>query len=473
MLDLHFVIENANLVQENARLKNVKCEVGQIISLSTKRNELIQKHENLVADLKRIEKALGPAMGLIAKGHTSATSPEVREAIERISGIQFVESPQNQIISLINRGVGAYRKKMGEWRKLAEGFKASLSSIDTQIQEELSRIPNMLDPETPPGQTAEDNPVVYEKGQKVYKHPTEDHLTYATEKGWLDMERGAKLCGSSFPLLRGDLARLERALMSFCLDNNRRKGYLEISPPLINNEATVYATGYLPKMADQMYHAEPEGFYLIPTAEAPLTGMHANEIIDSSSLPVRYTSCTPCWRREAAAGKDKKGLLRVHQFMKTEMFVLCRPEESEALHEQLRLDAEDILKQLKLHYRVIELCAGDMSFAASRCWDIECYAPGQGAWLEVSSVSNFRDFQTRRARIKYREEHGKKAKFCHTINGSGLAAPRVLVAIIEQFQNKKGEVIVPKVLRPYMGMQGSIFAGGGTALKSFIDLIVN
>ncbi len=473
MLDLHFVIENPELVKENAHKKKVKCDIDNILSLGEKRKELIQKHESLVADLKRIEKALGPAMGLISKGFTTATSAKVREAVERIEPTTFVEYPQKQVISLINRGIGAYRKKMGEWRKIAEGLKASLNSIDVQVQGELAKIPNMLDPNTPDGEGADDNPVVYESPHKPYKVGIKDHLRYASARGWLDMERGVKLCGSSFPLLMGDLARLERSLMAFCLDNNRRRGYVEVAPPVLNNEATVYATGYLPKMADQMYRAEPEGFYLIPTAEAPLTGMHANEILAASSLPVKYTACTPCWRREAAAGKDNHGLLRVHQFMKTEMFVLCGPEDSEKLHEQLRLDAEEILKKLKLHYRVIELCAGDMSFAAARCWDIECYAPGQDAWLEVSSVSNFQDFQTRRANIKYRDPHSKKAKLCHTINGSGLAAPRVLVAIIEQCQNKKGEVVIPKVLRPYLGMQESIFTGGGAVLKSFFDLIVN
>lgn len=471
MLDLNFVTENAELVKENAQRKGADCDIDKVVSLNKKRKEVIQQHENLVADLKKIEKALGPAMSLISKGFNAATSEKIAKAVESIPPMAFLEDAKKLVTAAIS--LGDYKNKMRESRKLADSFKASLRVIESQIQDELFMVPNLLSPEVPNGSSEDDNQILYEQNTRVYEPFIEEHLEYASKRGLLDMSRGAKLCGSSFPLLMGDLARLERALMCFCLDNNRRKGYVEVSPPLMNNKDTVFSTGYWPKMAEQMYCTDPERFYLIPTTEAPLTGMHAGEILSAEMLPLKYTACTPCWRREAAAGHDQHGLLRVHQFMKTEMFILCRPQDSEQLHEQLRKDIEDILKKLKLHYRVLELCAGDVSFSAARCWDLECYAPGHGSWLEVSSISNFKDFQTRRAEIKYRETSGKKAKFCHTLNGSGLAAPRVLAAILEQCQNKKGEVVVPKVLRPYMGMQESILKGGGTVLKSLFDLIVN
>ena len=265
------------------------------------------------------------------------------------------------------------------------------------------------------------------------------------------MPRGAKLSGSGFALYRGAGAQLERALINFFLDRHSENDYEECWTPFLVNEKTMTGTGQLPKFREELYHSEKDDLYLIPTAEVPVTNIYADEILEAEELPKYMTAFTPCFRREAgAAGKDTRGIIRMHQFSKVEMVKLVEPETSYTELETLVADAEQLLQNLGLHYRVIELCSGDIGFSAARCYDIEVWAPGQGRYLEVSSCSNFEDFQARRCNLRYRPGKGEKPQFLHTLNGSGLALPRCMVAILETYQREDGSIEIPDELVPYM-----------------------
>ncbi len=288
--------------------------------------------------------------------------------------------------------------------------------------------------------------------------PLKPHYELGEKLKILDTERGAKISGSGWYFLRGDGARMERALISWFLDVHReRNGYEEIFPPFFVTEKTLYASGQFPKFQDQMYHAPVDGLYAIPTAEVPLTAMHQDEVFDEKELPRKYVAYSACFRREAgAAGADTRGILRVHQFNKCEMLKLATPQTSYAEHESMLENAEHLLKELGLQYRVLLLCRGDLSFSAAKCYDLEVYAPAAQKWLEVSSVSNFEDYQARRANLRYRPAEGGKPQYLHTLNGSGLALPRIMVALWEQNQTLDGLLVIPPVLRKYMGGQESI-----------------
>jgi seryl-tRNA synthetase len=331
-------------------------------------------------------------------------------------------------------------------------------------------LPNIPAADSPVGDDASKNVTVREgagaRGEPASPKAHWDLFENEHGAGLLDTARGAKIAGSGFPVLRGALARLERALTNYFLDTHTRShGYTEVNVPILVNDRAMLGTGQLPKSANDMYRVaalkdlialgegdEPEaGLWLIPTAEVPITNLYNDEILGHKELPIQLTGLTPCFRREAgAAGRDTRGLNRLHQFMKVELVHFCAPEDSPAQHAKLLGHAEAILKGLGLKYRVLELCRGDMSFAAAKCYDLEAWAPGQQRWLEVSSVSNFHDFQARRAKIRWRNADGKVAPL-HTLNGSGLATPRTIVAILEQYQNADGSVTIPDVLRPYMG----------------------
>jgi seryl-tRNA synthetase len=272
----------------------------------------------------------------------------------------------------------------------------------------------------------------------------------------IDFERGAKVAGSGFYCLKGDGARLERALINFFLDVHMKQGYTEVFPPVVVNTASVTGTGQYPNLKDDMYFIEKDELYLNPTAEVPLTNLLRDEILAKEDLPILYTAYLPSFRREVGKHADTKGIIRVHEFNKVEMVRFVLPETSYDTLEVLRKNAEDIIQALGLPYRVLLLCTGDMSFSCSKCYDLEIYAPAKDAWLEASSCSNFTDFQARRTRIKYRPEPHLKSEFIHTLNGSGLALPRTMVAILENYQNEDGSVTIPEVLRPYMGGQERI-----------------
>lgn len=315
-------------------------------------------------------------------------------------------------------------------------------------------IPNIPHPSVPVGKDASDNVVVCEWGNKrEFGFKPKEHFEIGEDLDIIDFERGVKIAGSGFYVLKGDGARLERALISYFLDENRKRGYREVFPPAVVNTDSVTGTGQYPNLKEDMYHIEKDDLWLNPTAEVPITNMHYDEILEKSQLPIRYTAYLPSFRREAGRHSDTRGIIRVHQFNKVEMVRFVEPEGSFEVLEELRGDAESLVRGLKLPYRVLLLCTGDMSFSCAKCYDLELYAPGKDAWLEASSCSCFTDFQARRTKIKYRPEPHLKSEFIHTLNGSGLALPRTMVAVLENYQNEDGTVTIPDVLRPYMGGQ--------------------
>jgi seryl-tRNA synthetase len=278
------------------------------------------------------------------------------------------------------------------------------------------------------------------------------HWDLAPRLGIINFDQGVKITGSRFYVLSGAGARLQRALIAWMLDLHNRQGYLEKYTPFMVKADTLFAAGQLPKFYENLYHDHEEDLWMVPTAEVPLTGLHIDDILDEASLPLRYTAYTPCFRREKmSAGRDVRGIKRGHQFDKVEMYIFCKPEDSEKELDKMRLDAEQTCAELGLTYRIKELCTGDLGFCARKTFDIEVWAPGVAEWLEVSSVSNVWDFQARRANIKYRPAEGGKTRQVHTLNGSGLGMPRTLIAVLENYQQADGSVVVPEVLRPWMG----------------------
>ncbi|MEN6371126.1 MAG: serine--tRNA ligase [Armatimonadota bacterium] len=330
-----------------------------------------------------------------------------------------------------------------------------VSEVESELNGILLRIPNLPSDTTPVGKDATENVVVRTWGeQRKFDFQPAFHWDIATNLDIIDFERGSKIAGSGFILYKGLGARLERALLNWMLDvQTREHGYTELFTPYLINRRAMTGTGQLPKFEDDMYNFPADDMFLDPTAEVPVTNIYMDEILDGSLLPIYHTAYSACFRREAgSAGKDTRGLLRVHQFNKVELVKFTKPEESVEEHEKLTKDAEDILQRLGLPYRVLLLCTGDTGFSSAKTYDLEVYAPGYGQWLEVSSCSNFLDFQARRTNIRFRREQGAKPEFVHTLNGSGVALPRTVVAILENYQQEDGTVVVPEVLRPYMGV---------------------
>ena len=361
----------------------------------------------------------------------------------------------------VSKKIGRMREKpqdlIEEMRQVGDEIKNlddQTKAVQAELNSILLTIPNIPLDSVPKGTGESQNIVVREFGQL-------EQLTFEALPHWdlgerldiIDFERGAKLSGSRFYILKGMGAKLERALISWMLDVHTKKhGYTEISPPYLVKQETMLASGNLPKFADNLYQDTEDDLWLIPTAEVPLTSLHRNEIIQSEKLPLYYTAYTPCFRREkASAGKDTRGIKRVHQFGKVEMYKFVEPTTSNMELEKLINDAEDICRMLSIPYRIIELCTGDLGFNAAKTYDLEMWAAGSQEWLEVSSCSNCTDFQARRANIKYRSSDQNKTQFVHTLNGSGLALPRVIIAILENYQQSDGSVLIPEVLRPYTG----------------------
>jgi len=328
-----------------------------------------------------------------------------------------------------------------------------VSEVEEQLTSLAAGIPNIPDGRTPFGKDDNENLVLRTVGAlPEYDFQPKPHWDLGPALGIIDFERGVKISGSRFYVLSGAGARLQRALIAYMLDLHIRQGYTEQYTPFMVKGATLFAAGQLPKFADNLYHDAEEDLWMVPTAEVPITGLLMDEILDEASLPVRYTAYTPCFRREKmSAGRDVRGIKRGHQFDKVEMYIFSKPEESDAMHEKMREDAEATCTGLGLTYRVKRLCTGDISFGATMTYDIEVWAPGLEEWLEVSSVSNDTDFQARRANIKYRPADGGKTRFVHTLNGSGLGMPRTLIAMLENYQQADGSIIIPEVLRPWMG----------------------
>ncbi|HBN45399.1 MAG TPA: serine--tRNA ligase [Candidatus Marinimicrobia bacterium] len=362
-------------------------------------------------------------------------------------------------IAATKRSGGDDKEAIAAMRDVGDKIKAleeKSAGIDKEIQSALEIIPNIPHTSVPIGTHEKDNVVVKEWGDKpVFDYDIKDHMELGTNLNLLDFERAAKISGSAFPLYTGMGAKLERALINYMLDVHiNEHGYTEIFPPFLTRGESPFTCGQLPKFADDMYHTEKDQLYLIPTAEVPVTNIHADEILDEEVLPINYTAYSACFRREAGSyGKETRGLLRVHQFNKVEMVKFVTPESSYDELEDLLANAEAILQALGLHYRVLELCTGDLSFSAAKCYDIEVWSPAEQQWLEVSSCSNFEDFQARRGNIRYRRTSDNKTDYVHTLNGSGVATPRLMIALLESYQTPDGKVIIPKCLQPYVGTE--------------------
>jgi len=343
---------------------------------------------------------------------------------------------------------------MAETSALKEDVKTLESEITIlaeRRQEILLRIPNVPHPSVPLGKSEGDNEIFATWGFPLDQEWRKPHWELAEEHGWIDFKRGVKVSGAGFPFYLGGVAKLQRALINFFLDQAAQRGYKEIQAPYFVNEDSARGTGQIPDKEDMMYTVPRDGFFAIPTAEVPVTNYHRDEIIELDQLPIKYCGYTPCWRREAGSyGKDVRGLNRLHQFDKVELVKLVHPETSYDELEQLREDAEYLLKALELPYRTLLMCTGDMGFTQTKKYDLEVWSPGQQRWLEVSSCSNFESFQSRRMMIRYRDEDGKP-KILHTLNGSGLALPRIVASILETYQEPSGRVRVPEVLKPYLG----------------------
>ncbi len=327
-----------------------------------------------------------------------------------------------------------------------------LTGVMEELQDIVMTIPNLCDDSVPEGQDDSDNIEVKLWGEKpLFTFSPKPHWDIGTELGILDFERAAKLSGARFALLSGFAARMERALVSFMLDlQTEVHGYTEILPPFLVNTPTMTATGQLPKFEEDLFKIQDRDLYLIPTAEVPVTNIHRDETLEEHDLPIKYTAFTPCFRSEAGSyGRDTRGLIRQHQFNKVELVKFTTPEQSFAELESLLHDAEKVLQLLNLHYRIVTLCSGDLGFSATKTYDIEVWLPGQDAYREISSCSNFLDFQARRGSIRYRPEGDKKSRLVHTLNGSGLAVGRTLLAIMENYQQEDGTIAIPEVLKPY------------------------
>ncbi len=416
MINPKLIRENPEALRRGWKRRGVDAPVDRLVELDGRRRDLIGTVES-------------------AKAARNAASAEVGKL--KRQGLDASEA----IAAIKTRGDELSRAE------------SELDAVESELDTLLMSLPNLPHESVPEGLTSAQNPVVRTWGQPCEPFAgAKDHLAVGEALGMYDFKRGAKISGAGFPVYRGWGARLERALLTWFIDEHRKAGFLEIQPPLLVTRQTMTGTGQLPKFEEQMYHCDKEDdLFLIPTAEVPVTNLLANEIIDPKELPIRYCAYTPCFRREAGSyGKDTKGFLRLHQFDKVEMVWFSDPEKSYEAHEQLTAQAESLLQKLGLHYHVISLCGGDLGFGASKCYDLEVWAPVEQKWLEVSSCSNYEDFQARRANIRTRDASGKPV-LLHTLNGSGLATPRVLVALLETYQQPDGSLLVPEVLRPYLG----------------------
>ncbi len=344
-----------------------------------------------------------------------------------------------------------------------KGLEEEVKACETRLEEMLLYLPNIPHASVPRGCSEADNPVVRSWGEpRKFSFPVKPHWELGEKLGILDFNRASKIAGARFSLSLGAGARLERAIINFMLDlHTVRHGYLEVLPPFLVNRDSLIGTGQLPKFENELFRTSGDDYYLIPTAEVPVTNIHRDEILAAETLPIRYVAYTPCFRREAGSyGKDTRGLIRQHQFNKVELVKFTRPEDSYQELEKLVADAEEVLRQLGIPYRVSALCTADLGFSAAKTYDLEAWMPGQGAYREISSCSNFEDYQARRAGIRYRPESGARPEYVHTLNGSGLAVGRTLVAILENFQEEDGSVTIPEVLASYMGGTARIVPPG-------------
>jgi len=416
MLDAKYVHENLDLIVERIESRGVKIDLSRFIELSGSKKEYLQKIEGLRYELNKTSKVIGK-----------------------------LKKEQKDASSLI----GDMKKVSDEIKRLEE----ELKTIEDDIRTALLNVPNLPHESVPVGSTADENREIRVFGKKPeFSFPPQPHWEIGEKLDILDFGRASKIAGSRFAVYLGKGAQLERALINFMLDiHTREKGYREVIPPFIANEDSLLGTGNLPKFEDDLFKLRGRPWYLIPTAEVPLTNLYRDEILDGESLPSRNVAYTPCFRSEAGSyGKDIRGLIRQHQFNKVELMTFSLPENSFRELEKLTADAEEILQRLELHYRVVVLCTGDMGFSGAKTYDIELWMPHRKKFLEISSCTNCTDFQARRANIRFRRESKSKPEFVHTLNGSGVALGRTVSAVLEAYQQEDGTVLIPEALRPYM-----------------------
>lgn len=415
MLDIQIIRDNPDEVKERLSRRGVELPIDQILDLDASRRSLLTEVESLKAQRNKVSKEIG----------------RMKEQDER----------------------GARIDEMRELGTRIDELDKEVTQVEASLHAVMIEIPNLPDPSVPDGPDESANVLVRSAGEpKHFTFEPKPHWELGPELGIIDFERGVKITGSRYYVLSGAGARLQRALISWMLDVHIQKGYVEKYTPYLVKEQTLFASGQLPKFRDNLYKDHEEDRWLIPTAEVSLTGLHMDEILEGDSLPRNYTSYTACFRREKmSAGRDVRGIKRGHQFDKVEMYTFCEPESSLPELEQMLENALDLVKQLGFAYRLLELCAGDLGFTATKTYDIEIWAPGAQEWMEVSSLSNCGDFQARRANTRFRSEKGESTQFPHTLNGSGLALPRTLIGVLENYQQEDGSVVIPEVLRPWMG----------------------
>lgn len=428
MLDLKYIRENPDEVKAALQKLHTDAPIDEIVALDEERREILQELETLRHERNVTSKRIG----------------QMEDQAEREALIEEMRSVNDRISELEDQ----------------------LRDVESRLDEAMLQVPNMPHASVPVGADESENVVVRQEGEPKTRDDFDfeplPHWDLGPMLGIIDFERGAKLSGSRFYVLRGMGAKLERALISWMVDFHVEKhGYTEIYPPVLVREACMWGAGQLPKFAENIYRDAEEDLWLVGTAEIPLTNLHRDEILDADELPLYYAAFSPCFRREKfSAGRDVRGIKRVHQFNKVEMYKFTTPETSYDELERLLDNAEDVARALEIPYRVVQMVTGDLGFVAAKKYDVEMWAPGSGEWLEVSSCSNCEAFQARRTNIRYRPEPGAKPEFVHTLNGSGLALPRTMIAILENYQQADGSVVVPEVLRPYMGGADVIPADG-------------
>ncbi len=417
MLDIHLIRTQPDVVRESlAKRQMDTAVVDRILALDEERRKTLAELEALRAQRNSISKEIGRMKDEAGR---EAKKQEVRDINSR-----------------------------------SDGLEARVKEVEAQLQAEVYTVPNIPDPDVPFGKDDSENIVLRTMGTpREFDFTPLPHWDLGPALGIMNFEQGIKLAGTRFYVLSGAGARLERALITWMLDTHIGQGYREEYLPFMVREEVMLGAGQLPKFRDNLYHDAERDAWFVPTAEVPLTNLHRDEILEPGTLPLNYTAYTPCFRKEPmSAGRDVRGIKRGFQFDKVEMYKFCLPEESEKELDRMLADVEGTVQQLDIPYRIKLLCTGDLGFGSAKTFDVELWAPGQGEWLEVSSSSNVRDFQARRANIRFRRERGAKPEFVHTLNGSGVALPRTVIAVMENYQQKDGSIVVPEVLRPYMKM---------------------
>jgi seryl-tRNA synthetase len=467
MLDIVFIRENPELVRVGMRKLNdmdALARIEKVLELDIARREKIRLAESLQANRNKINKLFGQARG--AKGlETALTMLRFVSATDALKGkdydrvVQILEGQLDQELKYTGSTVSLEKatenmtNAMRELGDVQNELQQSADALDAELRQELLYIPNMPHKSVPVADSDDKNiPWIPEGAFPTFDFTPKAHWDLGVELGMIDFERGVRMSGSRFYVLKGWGARLQRALAALFLDMAREKGFEELYLPYLVYDQMLEGAGQFPKFKDVVYSDPEANLYLLPTAEVGITNMHRDEILDEDQLPLYYVAQTPCFRREkAAAGRDVRGIKRVHQFEKVEMYKFTSPETSYDELESLAEASSDIARALKIPFRRLEIVTGDLGFSATKKYDIEMWAAGCQEWLEVSSCSNTEDFQARRAMIRYRTKNDKKVRYVHTLNGSGLALPRVIIAILENYQQADGSVIIPEVLRPYLG----------------------